>query len=311
MKYTNLGSCPLPASRIIAGCMRMDKVSPEEADRFIHSSLEFGINLFDHADVYGASAGICEELFGKLVTPSMRDKMILQTKCGVIKGRPAYDFSREHILSSVDESLARLRTDHVDLLLLHRPDTLADPAEIAEAFALLHRQGKVLEFGVSNQNTFQMQLLQKYSDYPIRVNQLQAGIAHPHIFAAGQSVNSDRYFAPDRDGGVLPFCRLNDIVIQAWSPFQTGFFGGVFFDHEKYPSLNRVLDRLAEEYSTTPTAIATAWILRHPAGLQVLSGTMKPHRLQQMCDATNITLSRDEWYELLNEGLKLFPNGAK
>ena len=156
-----------------------------------------------------------------------------------------------------------------------------------------------------------MELLKKYCHFPIQVNQLQAGIAHPHIFATGQSVNSNRYFAPDRDGGVLPYCRLHDITIQAWSPFQTGFFGGVFFDREKYPSLNQALDRIAETHNSTPTAIATAWLLRHPADLQVLSGTMKPERLTEMCQATEITLTRDEWYELLNEGLKLFPGGTK
>lgn len=299
------------ASRIIAGCMRMDKVSREEADQFIRSALDLGINFFDHADVYGARVGLCEEIFGSLVTPAMREQMILQTKCGVIKGRPAYDFSKEHILQSVDESLSRLCTDHVEYLLLHRPDTLADPEEIAEAFEELHAAGKVLEFGVSNMNTYQMELLRKYSSFPIRINQLQVGIAHPHIFANGQSVNSDRYFAVDRDGGVLPYCRLNDIQIQAWSPFQTGFFGGVFFDCEKYPSLNAVLDRMAEKYSVTPTTIATAWILRHPAKIAVLSGTMKPERLAEMKAAEQITLTRDEWYELLNEGLKLFPGGTK
>ena len=311
MKYTSIGTTDLMASRIIAGCMRIDKVSEADADRFIHTALDLGINLFDHADVYGSTAGACEKLFGRLVTPSMRDQMILQTKCGVIKGRPAYDFSKEHILQSVDESLQRLHTDHVELLLLHRPDTLADPAEIAEAFEILHKSGKVQAFGVSNQNTWQMELLKKYCHFPIQVNQLQAGIAHPHIFATGQSVNSDRYFAPDRDGGVLLYCRLHDITIQAWSPFQTGFFGGVFFDREKYPSLNQALDRIAETHNSTPTAIATAWLLRHPADLQVLSGTMKPERLAEMCQATEITLTRDEWYELLNEGLKLFPGGTK
>lgn len=311
MQYTSIGTTTMKSSRIIAGCMRIDTVSVSEADRFIHSALELGINFFDHADIYGSTAGACEEIFGRLVTSAMRDKMILQTKCGVIKGRPAYDFSLEHILKSVDDSLRRLRTDHVELLLLHRPDALADPAEIAEAFEILHESGKVHAFGVSNQSSFQIELLQKYTRFPIQVNQLQAGIAHPHIFAAGQSVNSDRYFSPDRDGGVLPYCRLHDITIQAWSPFQVGFFGGVFFDHEKYPSLNQVLDRIAEAHNTTPTSIATAWLLRHPAKLQILSGTTKPERLAQMCQATDITLTRDEWYELLQEGLKLFPGGIK
>ena len=166
MKYTPIGTTDLMASRIIAGCMRIDKVSEADADRFIHTALDLGINLFDHADVYGSTAGACEKLFGRLVTPSMRDQMILQTKCGVIKGRPAYDFSKEHILQSVDESLQRLHTDHVELLLLHRPDTLADPAEIAEDFEILHKSGKVQAFGVSNQNTWQMELLKKYCHSP-------------------------------------------------------------------------------------------------------------------------------------------------
>lgn len=311
MDYINLGTSNLKVSRIVAGCMRMDKVTPEEADRFIHESLELGINLFDHSDVYGKTAGSCEEFFGRLLTPALRDQMVIQTKCGVMKGKPVYDFSYENIIRSVEASLKRLRTDHVELLLLHRPDALADPAEIAEAFDRLYREGKVLGFGVSNQNTLQIELLRRYTKYPILTNQLQVSIAHPHIIATGQSVNSDRYFAPDRDGAVLDYCRLNNITIQAWSPFQYGFFGGVFFDHEKFPSLNAVLDRLSEKYNTSPTTIATAWILRHPAKMQVLSGTMKPERLQQMAAATDITLEREDWYDLLQEGLKLFPGGTK
>ena len=311
MQYINLGTSNLKVSRIVAGCMRMDKVTIEEADRFIRESLELGINLFDHSDVYGATAGACEEFFGRLMTPELREQMVIQTKCGVMKGKPVYDFSYENIIRSVDASLKRLRTDHVELLLLHRPDALADPEEIARAFDELHAAGKVGGFGVSNQNTMQIELLRKYTDFPILTNQLQVSIAHPHIIATGQSVNSDRYFAPDRDGAILDYCRLNDITIQAWSPFQYGFFGGVFFDREKFPSLNEVLDRLAEMYDCTPTTIATAWILRHPAKMQVLTGTMKTERLRQMAEATEVVLERDDWYALLQEGLKLFPGGTK
>ena len=312
MRQIPLGSSSLLVSRIVAGCMRMDKVTPAEADTFIHSALDLGINLFDHSDVYGQTAGSCEEFFGRLLTPSLRDQMVIQTKCGVMKGKPVYDFSKEHILSSVDDSLKRLRTDHIDVLLLHRPDALADPEEIAEAFYELHRTGKVTGgFGVSNQNSLQIELLRKYTSFPILTNQLQVSIAHPHIIATGQSVNSDRYFAPDRDGAILDYCRLHDITIQAWSPFQYGFFGGVFFDHKKFPELNAVIDRLAEKYAVSNTTIATAWILRHPAKMQVLSGTMKAERLADMAAAEEISLAREEWYELLQEGLKLFPGAVK
>ncbi|MCJ7834238.1 aldo/keto reductase [Cuneatibacter sp. NSJ-177] len=306
MKLIPFGASGLSVPAIAAGCMRINAVTKKEAGRLIHTALDAGVNFFDHAAVYGKEAGECESIFGSLLTPSLREQMILQTKCGIHKNTGVYDFSKEHILKSAEDSLRRLHTDYLDVLLLHRPDALMEPEEIAEAFDRLHRSGKVRFFGVSNQNTMQMALLEKYLRQPLITNQLQVSIAHPAIIAQGMNVNTMKPYAPDRDGGVLNYCRLKDITIQAWSPFQYGFFGGVFFDRERFPKLNEAIDRIAETHHTSNTAVATAWILRHPAQMQVISGTMKPERFLAMCQATDFVLSREEWYELYYLGAEIY-----
>ena len=296
MKTIDIGKSGLTAPAILAGCMRIGNMTVGQADVFVQTALENGISMFDHADIYGA--GSCEELFGRVLAeaPSLRDRMLIQTKCGIRQGY--YDFSKEHILASVEGSLRRLHTDHLDLLLLHRPDTLMEPEEVAEAFGLLQSSGKVRRFGVSNQNPAQMELLQRFLSQKLVANQLQLSVTNTGMINSGINVNTLGAGAVDRDGSVLEYCRLKEITIQAWSPFQYGFFEGVFLGSEKYPQVNQVIGRLAEQYGVTDSAIAAAWILRHPANMQVVLGTTNPQRLCAIAKAADIRLTRQEWYEI-------------
>lgn len=283
-------------SRIILGCMRIAELEPTAVRRLVEAVLAEGINFFDHADIYGG--GRCEELFGEVLAqnPGLRETIVLQTKCGIRSGM--YDFSKEHILRSVEGSLKRLQTDYIDVLLLHRPDALMEPEEVAEAFTALEVQGKVRWFGVSNHNSMQIALLQKWLPQKIHFNQLQFGPAHTSMIDAGLNVNMGNDKALDRDGSILDYCRLNDITIQAWSPLQFGFFAGLFLDEPAYADLNRTLARLAAEQNVAPAAVAVAWILRHPAQMQVVTGTTDPGRLKALCQARRVSLSRDQWYEI-------------
>ena len=295
MRTIPLGKTGLAVPAVALGCMRLTALDERGAQAYIRTALEYGANFFDHADIYGG--GTCEELFGKAIAGIPREELIIQSKCGIVPGK-RYDFSREHILRSVDESLKRLKVEYLDVLLLHRPDALMEPEEVAEAFCELKASGKVRHFGVSNQNPMQMQLLQKYRPMPIAANQIQLSLACCTPISAGIHVNTGEEAAVDRDGSVLDYCRLNDITIQPWSPFQYGFFGGVFLGSEKYPELNAAIDKLAEKYGVSNTTIALAWLLRHPARLQPIVGTMNLDRLRDCLRAPDIVLTRQEWYDL-------------
>ncbi|MFC4600036.1 aldo/keto reductase [Cohnella hongkongensis] len=297
MRTIPLGQTGLQVPVIAVGCMRINGLSRTEAERFVQTSLDLGAHFFDHADIYGD--GACEEIFADAIqmSASVREKVILQSKCGIRKG-VAFDFSKEHILSSVDGILKRLRTDYLDVLLLHRPDALVEPEEVAEAFDRLHGSGKVRHFGVSNQNPMQIQLLQKYVKQPIAANQLQLSITNANMISQGLHVNMLDEPAVNRDGSVLDFCRLNDITVQPWSPFQYGFFEGVFLDNDKFPKLNAKIDEIAAKYDTTNTTIAIAWLLRHPANMQPVTGTTNVERLKDCARAADIRLTREEWYEI-------------
>ncbi|WP_160680143.1 aldo/keto reductase [Clostridium sp. C8-1-8] len=298
MKNIKIGNGQIDGSEIALGCMRMAGLTKNDAEKVIRTCLEEGINFFDHADIYGG--GKSEEIFADSIemNSSLREKMIIQTKCSIVPGK-MYDFSKEHILASVDGSLKRLKTDYVDTLLLHRPDTLMEPEEVAEAFTKLHDSGKVKYFGVSNQNSMQIELLNKYlGSNNIIINQLQFGIMHTGIIDSGINVNMNVDRSIDRDGSILEYCRLKDITIQAWSPYQYGFFEGVFLGNDKFPELNKKIDEIAERKGVTSTAIATAWILRHPAKIQTIIGSMNPTRIREICKASNVELSREEWYEI-------------
>lgn len=296
MKTIRLGNSEMKSSDIVLGCMRIDKLSLQELSDYIETAMEEGITLFDHADIYGN--GYCEELFGKVLNTKkgLREKIQIQSKCSIQNG--FYDLSKEHILTSVDKSLERLKTDYLDLLILHRPDTLMEPEEIASAFDALQASGKVHNFGVSNFNSMQIELLKSVVKQPILVNQMQFGIMHSGMVDSGIQTNTLFEGSIDRDGSILEYCRLKQITLQAWSPFQYGFFEGVFIDNPKFPKLNAVLASIAEQKEVSKSAIAVAWILRHPANMQAIVGTTNKERLKDICRASKVELSRAEWYEL-------------
>ena len=297
MKNVNLGTSGLKVPCIAVGCMRINKLEPAEAEHFVHAAIDQGAYFFDHADIYGN--GDCESVFAKAIhmNSTVREKVLLQSKCGIRRG-VAFDFSKDHILKSVDGSLKRLNTEYLDVLLLHRPDALVEPEEVAEAFDVLQSNGKVRHFGVSNQNPMQIKLLKRYVRQPIVANQLQLSITNATMISQGQHVNMQDDFAVNRDGSVLDYCRLHDITIQPWSPFQYGMFEGVFLGNEKFPVLNRKIDEIAAKYSVSNTTITMAWLLRHPAGMQPVTGTMNIQRLKDCVKAAGIRLTREEWYEI-------------
>lgn len=296
MKKINLGNGALQASAISLGCMRMAGLEPKAAETAVKTALEEGIDFFDHADIYGG--GKSEEVFAKAIgmNATVRSKILLQSKCGIREG--FFDFSKEHILSSVEGILKRLKTDYLDVLLLHRPDTLVEPEEVAEAFTLLYSSGKVRHFGVSNQNPMQMALLQKFVAQKLIINQLQLSITNTGMIDSGINVNMKIDRSIDRDGGILEYCRFNDVTIQPWSPFQFGFFEGVFLDNPDFPELNAKIDELAAKKGVNNTAVTIAWLLRHPAKMQPIIGTMNPQRIRDICKATDIEITRPEWYEI-------------
>ena len=297
MKTIKLGKSNLQVPAIAVGCMRIDSVEKSAAEIFIKTALDLGANYFDHADCY--ANGECESIFADAIgmNSTVREKIYLQSKCGIVPGK-MFDFSKEHILESVDGILSRLKTDYLDALLLHRPDALVEPEEVAEAFDSLFASGKVRNFGVSNQDSNLIQLLQKYLKQPIIANQLQLSITNATLITQSMNINMLDDMAVDRDNGILNFCRLNDITIQAWSPFQYGYFEGVFLGNEKFQTLNDKLNEVAENHGVSNTTIALAWILRHPAKIQPVTGTINTSRLAECVKATEITLSREEWYDI-------------
>lgn len=295
MKTIKIGG-EIAVSAISLGCMRMSILYDEEVDSIIDTALENGINFFDHADIYGG--GDSEKRFGEYLKrhAGARDKMIIQTKCAIHDKQ--YDFSKEHILSSVDGSLSRLGVDYVDVLLLHRPDTLMEPDEVAEAFDILESSGKVRCFGVSNHNPMQIELLKTAVKQPLVINQLQLSLTEAGMITSGMNMNMKNAESSMRDGGVLEYSRINGITIQAWSPFQHGFFKGTYIDNDAFPQLNEKLAEIGEKYGVSKTGVAAAWILRHPANIQLVAGTMNSERLKEICKASDITLTRSEWYEI-------------
>ena len=296
MKTIHIANTDLDVSEISLGCMRISGMTKGEVAHLLNTALENGITFFDHADIYGG--GQSEARFAEALelTPRTRDTMHIQSKCGIGKG--VFDFSKEHILEAVDGSLKRLQTEYLDVLLLHRPDTLVEPEEVAEAFTILQASGKVRYFGVSNQNPMQIELLRKFVPQPLVFNQLQLSITNTGMIDAGINVNMQNPPSVDHDGSILDYCRLHEITIQPWSPFQYGFFEGVFLDNPKFPELNAAIDKLASAKGVTNTAIAIAWLLRHPAKMQPIIGTTNAQRVSDVAKASDITLTRQEWYEI-------------
>lgn len=305
MKIYIIGTEGIQASRIGLGCMRLTGLKEKkDVKKLIETAVELGINFFDHADIY--DGGQAESVFGECLPSGFREQILIQTKCAIRPGC-CYDFSYDYIMKSVEGSLRRLKTDYVDLLLLHRPDTLMEEEDVARAFEDLEKSGKVRCFGVSNQNAMQLELMNQFCKGKVAVNQLQFSIAHCDIIDSGINVNIHNDAGANRDGSVLEYCRLKGIRLQAWSPFQYGMFEGCFIGNEKFPELNAVLNRLAEKYDATPNAIAIAWILRHPAGIQPIVGTTSAERLRGICKADQIRLTREEWYELYLTAGKQLP----
>lgn len=290
------GNHGISGSRLILGCWRFDALTERELCALLETALGAGIDFFDHADIYGQ--GRSESLFGAAMARlgTRREDILIQSKCGIRNG--FYDSSRQHILDSVDGSMKRLNTDYLDILLLHRPDALMEPGEIGEAFSMLLESGKVRHFGVSNFRPGQIELLKKNLPVPLIANQLQFGLAHTGMIDSGINANLRNDGAVDRDGGVLEYSQLHGMRIQAWSPLQFGFFEGNFIGHPGFPELNRALTDLADGYGCTPAALAIAWILRHPAGLQAILGTSRPQRLLELGKARSVTLTREHWYAL-------------
>ena len=298
MLYTKLGCTNVEVPRIVLGCMRLSELDERQAADYIDAALELGVTAFDHADIYGG--GACESLFARAarMTPTRRERMMLQSKCGICPAEQRYDNSCAYILASTNGILKRLGTEYLDLLLLHRPDALTEPAEVAEAFTRLRKSGKVRHFGVSNHNPSQIRLLQRALDMPIVADQLQMSVTNATMISRGLEVNTLLPGAIDRDDGVLDFCRLQNIAVQAWSPFQYGTFEGPFLGNAKFHLLNTVIDQIAAEHGVTNSAIAVAWLLRHPARMQVIVGTTKAVRLREICAACDVELSRKDWYDI-------------
>ncbi|MBP5266248.1 MAG: aldo/keto reductase [Lachnospiraceae bacterium] len=309
MKQINIVNGPQNASVIIQGCMRMPSLSKEDAAKVIRTAYDCGVNFYDHATCYGEN-GAAETKFGESfpLTGIKREDIYIQSKCGLCFDRNEFDWTKENILSSVDDSLRRLQVEYLDTLLLHRPDVLFDPEEVAEAFDALEKSGKVRHFCVSNVVPMQLELLKKYVKQPLVINQLQLSLEQSQLIDQALYMNNKTTdYSVNRDGNALDYCRLNDITIQAWSPLQFGMFGGTFIDNPDFPELNAALAKIAEREQVSKTAIAIAWILRHPAKMQAIIGTMNPEHIKDACMASKVELSHHDWYELYLAAGKFLP----
>jgi predicted oxidoreductase len=309
MKYLNIVNGPQNVSAVIQGCMRMPDLTKEKAAEVIRAAYDCGVNFYDHATCYGAD-GAAETRFGEAfpMTGIKREDIYLQSKCGLCFDRNEFDWTKDNILSSVDDSLRRLNVEYLDTLLLHRPDVIYDPEEVAEAFDILDKSGKVRFFGVSNLVPMQIELLKKYVKQPLVINQVQLSLEQSQLIDQALYMNNKQTdFSVNRDGHILDYCRLYDITIQAWSPLQIGMFGGTFIDNPDFPKLNKALAEIGEREGVSKTAVAIAWILRHPAKMQAIIGTMNPAHIADACDASKVTLSHHDWYDLYLAAGKYLP----
>jgi len=309
MKTVPFATATAPA--VIAGMMRIKDKEDAQIRELYGSARDAGIDFFDHADIYGGRMHACEERFAQALTlsPAERDEITIQTKCGIVPQDGTFDFSYEHILRQVDGSLRALNTDRIDVLLLHRPDALVEPQEVARAFDELEASGKVRAFGVSNHTPRQIDLLRTAVKQPLVANQLQLSLTQAPIIAQGIAANmggTDQAVTRD-GGGVLEYCRINGITVQAWSPMQAAAGAGTFVGNPDYAELNEVLDRLADLHGVTPTGIAVAWVTRHPANMQVVMGTTTPERLVAAAAGSDVVLTRPEWYELFRAAGHIVP----
>jgi len=301
MKTFQMPGTDLVVPNVVLGLMRIQDKSDDEVRTLVGAARDAGITFLDHADIYGSEVHGCERRFAEALrlTPSEREQLVIQSKAGIVKDGPYFDFSYEHIVDSVEGSLEALGTDYLDILLLHRPDALVEPEEVARAFDELSAAGKVRAFGVSNHTPRQIDLLRRYVEQPLVANQLQLSITHSPSIAQGIAANMQGLDqSVSRDDGIIDYCRLHDITVQAWSPFQAGFFDGPFLGSLRFPELNAVIERLSAKYDVPGEAIAVAWITRHPAQMQVVLGTTSPERVAAAALGSEVPLTRAEWYEL-------------
>ncbi|PIO82325.1 aldo/keto reductase [Loigolactobacillus backii] len=308
MKKINLGGSGLQASAVALGIMRMDALTTADAAKVIETAVANGVNYFDSADIYGQ--GKSGKVFGEALQQSSvkREDIYIQSKGGIIVSPERshgsevfgkrYDFSKQHLIDVVDQELQHMKIDYLDAFLLHRPDPLMEPEEIAAAFNTLQASGKVRHFGVSNFNPRQIELVQHYTKQRLLINQLQFSIMHTGMIDFGMHVNMTDPRSINHDGGVLEYSRLHDMTVQAWSPYQYGMFAGVFIDNPKFPELNAKLQEIAGKYNVTKNAIATAWILRHPAQIQVILGSMNPQHITESLAGADVDLTKQEWYDI-------------
>jgi len=301
--YTISLTPDMQASALVLGCMRITRLSGFELDLHLKTALELGINFFDHADIYGGN-GSCERHFGEWLraNPGLRSQMLIQSKCGIVQNDArqniAFDFSFAHILKSVENSLQNLGIEQLDVLLLHRPDALFEPEEVAAAFDELYASGKVRAFGVSNMHSRQIELLQSATSHKLVANQLQFGPAHTGMIDHAIRMNTNLPFSEDHDSATLDYSRLHGMTIQAWSPFQAGFIAGTYMDNPEFPELNAALEEIGAKYGITKNGAVAAWIARHPAKMQMIAGTMNTQRLREIAAGMDIPLSREDWYRI-------------
>ncbi|WP_241898612.1 MULTISPECIES: aldo/keto reductase [unclassified Leucobacter] len=283
------------------GMMGLEPLEDSQVRELFGTARELGVDVFDHADIYGSEWHACERRFGDALRlgAAERDAIAIQSKCGIQRDAHGFDFSAEHIVRQVDGSLEALRTDRLDVLLLHRPDALVEPDEVARAFDTLEAAGKVLAFGVSNHTPGQIELLRSAVRQPLIANQVQFGLGHAGLVAQGVAANMEGVAQSSvRDGGLVDWARLNGVRLQAWSPFRRGFFEGSLFDDGAPSALRDALARVGAAHGLTPSGVAAAWIARHPAEIQTIVGTIRPERLREAAAGVDAQLSRSEWYEL-------------
>ncbi|RRK11092.1 aldo/keto reductase [Lactiplantibacillus garii] len=308
MKQVKFGGTNQSVSAVALGIMRMVRLDVQQAANILSTVHDQGINFIDSADIYGN--GQSETIFGQALKQSglNRDDFFIQSKGGIVLD-PAkssgevvlgqrYDFSKQHLIEAVDGILQRMQVDYLDSFLLHRPDALMEPEEVAAAFDELQAAGKVRHFGVSNFNPMQVELVQAALNQKLMVNQLQFGVMHTGPIEFGLHTNMQDASSINRDGEIIEYSRLHRMTIQAWSPYQYGMFAGTFIDNPKFPELNAKLQALADKYAVTKNAIATAWILRHPAHMQVILGSMNPQHLTESIAGTTVDLTKQEWYDV-------------
>ncbi|AQW20872.1 aldo/keto reductase [Lentilactobacillus curieae] len=308
MKTIKLGNTNFEASQVALGIMRMAGMETGKAADAINAAVDSGINYIDSADIYGE--GQSETKFKEALKQAnvSRDKLFIQSKGGIVLDPKRshdglvfgarYDFSKEHLIESVDGILERMGLDYLDSFLLHRPDPLMEEDEVADAFDTLQRQGKVRHFGVSNFNPEQVEMVQSWVNQRLIINQLQFNVVHSGMVTRGMHTNMIDNGSIDHDGGILEYSRRKHMTIQAWSPFNYGLFAGMYINDPKYPELNAKLQELADKYGVSKNAIATAWIMRHPAHVQVLLGTMNPEHIKDSAKGADVELTKQEWYDL-------------